>query len=401
MVKQLAPAYSAYPQAQSAPASVTPGHNRLLPIVANIFAPGQAMISSCLPFQAVVSSIHNAASGADKWQHPTDQAPSFLYQKDSGNTIIEYKGGQKDEVFNDQTTAFLWQQVQQFTDLDNDVLLAMIAHLIKCAEKDGSTWFFASNFLDYRGVKPIMKHDTPSGHARRAGHRQKDIAEVGKSVERIGNIWMIINQVIEEETAGATSRRKRRKRKEYSHRGRLLCIEEAWTQRELATNEPGIEIGWKMRAGSWLKVFLESPNRQVAYLCQKTLQYDPYREHWEKRLSRYLMFHLRMNAGGSSVMFNREIGKLLKELSLPIDERFPQRTRDCFEKALTKLVEDRQIDAWQYKAEVQLPTRNWLGTWLEQSITVYVAPTKPIPVEQEDEARASKRLLLAPPATLS
>jgi hypothetical protein len=129
-----------------------------------------------------------------------------------------------------------------------------------------------------------------------------------------------------------------------------------------------------MRAGAWLKTFLESPNRQVAYLCQKTLQYDPYREQWEKRLSRYFMFHIRMNARGSRAMFNREIGKLLKELSLIIDERFPQRTRDRFEKALTRLVEDRQIDAWLYKAEMQLPARNWLGTWLEQSITVYVAP---------------------------
>ena len=388
MVKQLAPADSAYPQAQSAPAPVDPGHSRPLPLVANIFACEQAMISSCLPFQAVVSSIHNAASGADQWQHSTDQAPCFLYQKDSGNTIVEYKEGQKDEVFNDRTTASLWQQVQQFTDLDNDVLLAMIAHLITCPEEDGSSWFFASNFLDYRGVQPRMQADTPGGAKRRAGHRQEDIADVGKSVDRISNIWMTISQFIEEETAGTTSRRKRRTRREYSHRGRLLSIEEAWTQRELATDEPGIELGWKMRAGSWLKIFLESPNRQVASLCQKTLQYDPYREQWEKRLSRYLLFHLRMNARGSTVVFNREIGKLLKELSLPIEEERPQRTRDRFEKALNRLVEDRQIDVWQYKAEVQLPTRHWLGTWLKQNITVYVAPTKHIPAEQEDEESA-------------
>ena len=346
------------------------------------------MISSCLPFQAVVASIHNAASGGDGWQHSTDQAPYFLYEKGSGNTIVEYKEGYQDEVFNDQTTACLWKQVQQFTDLDTDVLLAMMAHLIKCPEEDGSTWFFASTFLDYRGVKPRMQADTPGGAKRRAGHRQEDLADVGKSVDRIGKIWMTISQFIEEETAGATSRRKRRSRCQYSHRGRLLCIEEAWTQRELDTDEPGMEIGWKIRAGSWLKIFLESPNRQVAYLCQKTLQYDPYREHWEKRLSRYFLFHLRMNARGSSVVFNREIGKLLKELSLPIEEERPQRTRDRFEKALNKLVEDRQLDAWQYKAEGQLPARHWLGTWLKQNITVYVAPTKHLTVEQEDEERA-------------
>ena len=317
-----------------------------------------------------------------------DQAPYFVYQKDRGTMIVEYKQGHPDEVFNDQTTAYLWQQVQQFTDLDIDVLLAMMAPLIKCQEKDGSACFFAFTFLDYRGVKPMMKQDRPSGHARRAGHRQKDLAEVGKSVERISHLWITIDQVIEEETGSASSRRRRRKRKEYSHRGRLLSIEEAWTQRELNADEPGMEIGWKIRAGSWLKIFLESPNRQVAYLCQKTLQYDPYRQQWEKRLSRYFMFHIRMNAGGSSVVFNREIGKLLKELSLPIEEEKPQRTRDRFEKALTQLVEDRQIDAWHNKQQVPLPARHWLGTWLEQSITVSVAPTKHLPGEQEDEETA-------------
>jgi hypothetical protein len=78
MAKPLVPADSASAQAQSALAPVDPGHSRPLPMVANIFAAEQAMISSCLPFQAVVSSIHNAASGADKWHHPNDQAPYFL-----------------------------------------------------------------------------------------------------------------------------------------------------------------------------------------------------------------------------------------------------------------------------------------------------------------------------------
>jgi hypothetical protein len=121
----------------------------------------------------------------------------------------------------------------------------------------------------------------------------------------------------------------------------------------------------------------------VAYLCQKTLQYDPYRQLWEKRLSRYFMFHGRLNtrAGGGAI-FNREIGPLLNELSLDIEEGRPQRTRDRFEKALNTLVEDGQINGWKYKEEIQLPARGWLPTWLSQMVTITIAPMKRLTQKQ-------------------
>jgi hypothetical protein len=341
----------------------------------NVFEGGFAETAACLPIQAIVASIQDAKSLDTQWQRSEDHAPFFHYEKPKGTAIVEYKTGEKNEVFDDKTTASLWRQVKQFSDEDADVVLALFAHLIRPSENDGTAWFLASQYLDYRGVKPRMQADVPDGKKRRAGHRQEDIKAVGESIGRIENIWITLHQWIDE-----PSSRKRRKRTEYTHKGRLLMVEEVYTQRELPDGEtnsdPGMEIGWRIRPGSWLRTFLENPNRQVANLCQKSLQYNPEKEQWEKRLARYFMFHGHINTHGGGGVFNREIGKILQEVSLELNERFPQRTQDRFEKAMNTLVKDNIIQEWCYANDVSLPAKKWLTTWLEQMITIHIAPTK-------------------------
>lgn len=371
MVQQLAQDYYQYHQNREQ----TP-KKRAIPHTPNLFENGFAETASCLPIQAVIAGIQDAKSALIQWKQPKDHAPYFHYEKPKGTAIVEYKTGEKNEVFDDKTTASLWRQVKQFSDEDADVVLALFAHLIRPSENDGTTWFMASQYLDYRGVKPKMQADTPGGHKRRAGHRQEDIKAVGDSVGRIENIWITLSQWIDETSSG----KKKRKRTEFTHKGRLLMVEEAYTQRELPDgdkeSDPGMEIGWRIRPGSWLRTFLENPNRQVANLCQKSLQYDPYREQWEKRLSRYFMFHGHINTHGGGGTFNREIGKLFQEVSLSVEKDNPQRTRNRFEKAMNILVTDKIIQEWYYEAEFSLPARGWLATWLEQKITIHIAPTR-------------------------
>ncbi len=86
--------------------------------------------------------------------------------------------------------------------------------------------------------------------------------------------------------------------------------------------------------------------------------------------------HFRMNARSGA--FNREIGKLVETLSLPINQRFPERTRQRFEKAMNRLKEDCQIDGWEYDTTINYPARGWLPTWLEQKIRIYIAPYPPL-----------------------
>jgi hypothetical protein len=388
MLQQLAQDYYQYHQA-----TIKTPSKRTIPQPPTVFKNGFAETASCLPFQAVLSGIQDATrirddeSSLSRWRKPEGHPPSFYYEKPKGNAIVEYMTGEKNEVFDDKTTASLWRQVKQFSDADADVVLALFAHLIRPSENDGTTWFLASQFLDYRGLIPIMKADTPGGRKRRAGHRPERIKEIGESIGRIENIWITLSQWIDEP---ATSKKKR-KRTEFTHKGRFLMVEEVYTQRELpegdADGDPGMEIGWRIRPGSWLRTFLESPNRQVALLCQKSLRYDPYRQQWEKRLSRYFMFHGHINTHGGGGTFNRHIGKLLQEMSLEVNERFPQRTRDRFEKAMNMLVADKIIQEWAYEEEISPKAKGWLAAWLNQKIIVHIAPTK--------------GLLKADPATLS
>ena len=354
---------------------------RTRPPIPDIFTNGYATVPTPLTIQAIINAQQNAASGGDRWQHPEGHPPFYVHKTKAGATIVEYIQN-RNETLNDVTTASLWAQVRESSDLDSDVLLGMFAHMIKCpAESDGSVWFFADNMLDYRGVQPRMKADTPGGKKRRAGHRPEDRLEIGHCVDRATNIWLTIDQYIYEEQP--KSKRKQGKRRQYTHQGRLLSVDEIWYQRELDidTNAPNIPIGWRIRPGDWLRTFLESPDRYVAWLCQRTLQYDPYREQWEKRLSKYFMFHMRMNAAGGG-KFNRKIGPLLSELSLPINRRDPERTKQRFEKAMNRLVSDRQIDDWAYAEKIDYKARGWVETWLTNKITVYIAP----PAKQVQEA---------------
>jgi len=346
--------------------------NIRIPNPRNIFTNGATETLSCMPFQAAIASIHDAASKATKWVQTEDHAPYFRYEKPSGSSIIEYKTGRKDEVFNSKTTTSLWQQVQKFSDSSNDVLLALCAHFIRPSEEDGTTWFFASQYLSDRGLAKITKGEN-TVQRRTAGHRHEDIAEVGNHLDLLENIWITIDQTIDQPSNG----KKKRKKRQFTHQGRLLMIEERITQKDLhGENNSDLEIAWRIRPGSWLRPFLEAPNRQVANLFQKSLQYDPYRQQWEKRLSRYFMFFGHMETRGGGGTFNRNIKKLLQEVSLSVDSEHPKRTKKRFEEAMNQLVADNIINEWYYQGSVDTAKRGWVTSWLDLMITIHIAPVK-------------------------
>lgn len=384
MAQELAKAYYEHYNQESQRDITTKQQRNIPPSISDIFVTGAALMPTNQVFQDVLGSIHNAASGAGRWQFPPNSPPFYSHTTKSGSTIIEIMHDDK-EILDDHATESLWAQVREFTDLDGDTALCMIAQLIKGPMDDSrSTWFFSSNMLDYRGIQPIMKADTPGGKKRRAGHRQEDLQDIADSVSRVSNMWLTIERFIHEEAP--RSKRGKGKRREYTHKGRFIPIDEVWYQQELPSGDSPIErhlaprmaIGWRIRAGEWLNTFLSKQNRYVAYLCQQALKYDPHNEKWEKRLARYFFFHIRMNAASGGV-FNREIGKMIDELSLPVEEDRPQRTKDRFEKAMNRLVQDEQINGWEYVEKIEYKARGWIKTWLQSRIAVYVAsPIKPI-----------------------
>ncbi len=391
---------------------------KTLPAVTAVFGPvsQQVAIPSALPVQAVLAAYSNAHSGADRWSDPEDsqQPPSFVYAKPAGTTVLQIRPTDhdlSDRVVDERVIRSLWRQVRALSDLDGDVFLATLAQAMAApADEKGAVWITGGQILDYRGIQPIMKRDSPGGPLRRAGHRHEDLARIAECVQRMTNTWITVRQALEERIV--SGKRTRKKRRLLTLESRLIQVSEVIRQRDLldilddSTSSPSmsalsqtgaersesraestrgettplrqpvrpvgaaqesITIAWRYQMGSWLTPFLEAPNQHIAWLVQQALRYDPYRELFEKRLARYLIFNLRIPAVNGNAVMTTTVGALIEELSLPISEDHPDRSKQRFEQALETLRQDRQIDAWRYLPDnPPLPARRWASTWLAE-----------------------------------
>ncbi|WP_220198507.1 hypothetical protein [Ktedonospora formicarum] len=361
---------------------------RTLPETPYVVGKG-TIIPAPQPVQAVLAAYSNAQAGAEGW-NTVKSVPTFVYNKENGTTHVEFRPSDPSTQLDNATIQSLWSQVRQLSDIDGDVLIAMLAQAIAAPhdEKDG-VWITGKLILDYRGISPIMKRE--EGKLRRAGHRQEDLADVASCVSRMSNTWIRVEQWIEDdrERPGRRSRTKKEpKTYLYTRESRLINVTDIIRQHELQAGsgksiseqspQNSIAIAWRYQVGSWVEPFLQGANRQVAWLLQQVLSYDPYHETWEKRLARYFTFHMRINAAKGGVTIEREVGKLIEELTLPINQRDPDRTRKRFEKAMDRLEADLLVSQWGYVQDnPPLPKRKWLPTWLQYRLWITAAPALP------------------------
>lgn len=361
---------------------------RTLPAVPIVVDKG-ALIASALPVQAVIAAYSNAHSGAGQWS-PRKHVPTYVYSREDGTTHIQIRPADGETALDPAMFKSLWEQVRHLSDIDGDVLLTMIAQAIAAPQDEkGGTWITSRAILDYRGIKPITKKER--GRVRRAGHRQEDLGEVASCISRMSNTWITVEQWIEGDINQDQQKKRSKKQSKYLYTrdSRLIVITDTIQQQELLresgsktsrqveSERPSLSVAWRYQLGSWLDPFLQGANRQVAWLLQQVLSYDPYHQMWEKRLGRYFTFHIRMDLRGDMTI-TREIGFLIEELSLPINYRDPEKTRQRLEKALNYLVSDGILSSWNYYAEnPKLPSRKWLETWLRCKIQVSAQTTLP------------------------
>lgn len=351
---------------------------------------GYAPIVSALPIQAVINGINNATSGADRWIFNEDdnRPPYFSFQPGNKNSaIVSYNDQPENTLPDNKIAQRLWNEVKTFDEQASDVILDLFSHLSLNLE-DGTVWFFASRHLDNRSIKPRLQADKPGWKKRRAGFRKEDIQPISSTLHRLENIWLTLDQIIEDEdeTPQKGKRKKSRKQRRYTHTGRFLIVDEKWYQNEITDEESdtpfptnSFAIGWHIRPGEWLRTFLETPNRQVAQLCKTLLSYDPYRQKWAKRIGRYIMFHGHMQCRGRGGQLTRNIRKILEEVSLSPDKddrNAYARSRERFEQAMNQLTEDHIIDGWKYARSFELPHGRKLEEWLNQDIVIYIASEK-------------------------
>lgn len=390
MAQDLAAAYWEYHQSLLQPvAEQTPA--RQLPITPDVFRDSHALMATPIPALHIVQGLSSAT-----WRKREDGTPYYHAEtvkgRDRGeNTSTEMELRLEDApeppLTAQEQVAQLWQLTRARSDLDGDLFLAMWAqHLSAPKDTEGYAWLTGDMFLGYRGIEPITKAE-PDGDRRRAGQRTEDKQTVSAALVRQMAVWVKVRTMLEggEDGEGASSaqrkRSKARPRRQYTHESRLWLVPEVVRQHELTGVAPdGASshiVAWRYKPGTWATPFLAKPNLHFALLCQTALQYDPYREQWEKRLARYYLFYLRISGGPiyGGTTIRRAVGDLLTELELPVDTDHPQRTRKRFEQALVRLVADRVIDAWGYdKDNPELPRRNWLPGWQQWGVYVTAAP---------------------------
>jgi hypothetical protein len=339
------------------------------PDIPHVFLQGEAHIPSSLAVQGALASYR---AGAEHWQPNPDGLPTFLYHQPQGRMVVFFRPP-SDAGLSPALAESLWSQVQHLSDLDGDVLLATMAQALdgQTQAEDGSVWITADRILDYRGIRPKTKRE--GRQVYRAGHRREDLAEVAACFDRFASTWVELQEV---EYRTVAKKGGKIDTGRLTLESPLIIVDERAVQHDFGAAR--LPVAWRYRLGRCVREYLDGPNRQVARLLQQSLQYDPYHERWEKRLALYCTFHLRMDQKQRGPL-RREIGKLLQELNLPVDERHPERSRKRFATAMDRLVRDGCIGGWNYAdpdASDRLPSRGWLPTWLALMVDIQrPAPT--------------------------
>lgn len=319
--------------------------------------------------EAALLAMSNAVEGGKGWKE-VKQTPMYVHEREQSQASISIRVPVPETT--KDISQQLWQRVQQFSDLDGDVLLAMMAQSTTIGRDErGGTWISVEDILRYRGIVPKM-HLTKDLTRRDAGHRPEDIKAIASAIIRLRNTHVTVRVLQQPRKPGGRSR----KVKQESF---LILISDFLTPDPAgAEQQLEVAIAWYYRPGDCLDVQNASLRKKAAWLLQQALQYDPLRQKWEKRLARYFMFQLRLGSqsfGGTTI--TRSIRTLITETSLPVNQTDPAKTSTRFERAMHVLKLDGHISDWsesRYQEMMQKrPARNWLETWLDCELEISAA----------------------------
>jgi hypothetical protein len=244
-------------------------------------------------------------------------------------------------------------------DIAADVFDIVTAKWLKEAKHyEAMVTLTADDILKARGLLPKL-----GGKGKRGGYREHQRNEIQQKIDVLSYTWVTVEEMeIVEIVKG--------KRKVTKWRGESKAI--ALTSRfgQVRSDGSTDAFAWRLRPGDVFARFLFGPGRQTALLSQTALNYDPYRQKWEKRLARYLAWIWRISSARTQE--GLLVKTLLAAVNMEVDRNRPSRTRERLEEALECLQEDRVITAWQYDNldENMTSKRGWWRDWLECKIII-------------------------------
>lgn len=299
-----------------------------------------------------------------------------------------------DEV--DRLAQLMWKQQKELSDLDADAL-DLLSHiwLQQAHTPNDKAVADVDQFLALRGLE--QKH---RAGGVRSGFDSEQRATMLKVLSHIQNIWLNIGEMEvytgepqteaqpnsppsteeEEEESGAGARGKSRVRPDAQARrtksikktiqSRAFVITDRIGQMKLDGN---LDVErFIFQPGHLFSQFLFGPGRQTALLSAKAVQYDPYRQKWEKRLARYLSWQWRVKARNSDYSRPYKVATLLEAVGEGLNARRPALTRERLEKALDTLQADGVIASWHYLRwnEQIASQKGWGQEWLNATALI-------------------------------
>lgn len=276
------------------------------------------------------------------------------------------------------------EYAESLSEIDVDVYDILCSfYLDKSRHSNDTVEISIDDFLAKRGLKPKL-----SGNGRRGGYEQNQRTQILKSLSIIQSLWIDIEEVLVY---------KRSKPVRESLQGRAFIFNDL-NNEPLHLEKHSLKDKFLVKIGKAFIEFLYGSGRQVKLLPIKVLEYDPYREMWEKKLIRYLSWRWRTQARNGSYLQPHKINTLLMKIGFQTENRTPSRVRDRIENALDVLQEDGMIASWQYEMWDESITlkKGWLDLW--KSTSVFITPPKAVikhyqPLERKQTNSKRKQTL--------
>lgn len=258
----------------------------------------------------------------------------------------------------------MWRQRAELSDLDADALDILSALWLAQARtpKDDAI-ANVDDLLSQRGLKARQ-----GGQGRRGGYEHEQRTAMLQALTRLQSLWLQMTEVeVYEETASGRHRRRATQKGLHS---RAFTITDLFGQ----IRQDGFMDVEKFvfRPGSVFAHVLFGPGRQTALLSAQALYYDPLRQTWEKRLTRYFSYQWRCRAHSGDYLQPFRVTTLLEAIGATLDHRHPARTRARLERALDRLLADQVIAAWQYERwdDTHTTRQGWLEHWLQTTMLI-------------------------------
>ncbi len=258
--------------------------------------------------------------------------PTYPFQKGNASGEIQLRPISMDDLDQmllpqekvEEFVTKMWQQREELSDLDADVL-DVLCHIRLEQVTSPKDWAYADvdKLASLRGIKKQIRSDGKEG-----SYPKKARTSLLRALTHIQNLWLNVGQM--EIYEGDKDSGRKRKTIKKDVQSRAFIISDRVGQLRI---DGFMDVhSFRFQPGVLFGSYLFGPGRQTAILLAQAIQYDPYRQKWEKRLARYLSWQWRVQARRSDYRRPYRVSTLLDAVGTDDYKNRPDRIRERLEK---------------------------------------------------------------------